>query len=451
MMKIKIEKNIEENNKKNKKSSFLNIKISVNEKDLLAIMKINSSDILKIIPNPTKESLDLLYFVSYIYTIDKLVRRRWFIDNWTRDIEVSIPVSNVNLWNQAKKDLKKGLDFLTGDNWVISFEELEEEYFKIGKLDIEETKKFNKICLFSGGLDSLVGAIDLIDENESVLLISHSDGYGAVKKAQNNIYNSICESYKEKNIKLGQHHIFSNYNRKTLHEPTTRGRSILFLGLGIFYAMNLENDKVYATENGVISINLPLTQSRSSSNSTRTMHPYFLSQLEKALEKLNIDIKIENPYLYKTKGEMLNDCKNQNLLKELFKQTVSCSHSTHRRTWKRKKKRYTKNCGYCIPCLIRRASVNALGIDLDNYCQYGVDILNENEREEIISKKEDSKVPNDFKAISYFLSKNLKENDIREEIITVAPTENIDKISKMLIRGYDEIRQLISNKTIKKV
>jgi hypothetical protein len=58
------------------------------------------------------------------------------------------------------------------------------------------------------------------------------------------------------------------------------------------------------------------------------------------------------PYQFKTKGEVLAECKNQQLLKELVFQSVSCGKY---RVYK------MQHCGRCVPCLVRRAAFQHWG------------------------------------------------------------------------------------------
>src|SRR5437899_6888873 len=97
-----------------------------------------------------------------------------------------------------------------------------------------------------------------------------------------------------------------------------------------------------------------LTPSRAGSCSTRTMHPFFLNSLAAALVQVGITNKVINPLELKTKGECANQCLNQTLMAETHESTVSCSHSSRRQDWKRKS---ASNCGYCVPCLVRRAAL----------------------------------------------------------------------------------------------
>ncbi|MCY1543889.1 hypothetical protein D9M68_797280 [compost metagenome] len=73
------------------------------------------------------------------------------------------------------------------------------------------------------------------------------------------------------------------------------------------------------------------------------------------LVALNIDGEVRNPYWDKTKGEMAAACRNSTLLKELVTDSLSCSSPAKAR-WLG---HGIEHCGYCLPCLIRRAALMA--------------------------------------------------------------------------------------------
>lgn len=418
-----------------RKDCLLTLRLNINneyESDLI----INPYDCFdSIISNPTNSSLDVLYFTSIIYAIDKVIQRVDTFDNWSRDIEVEIPVSNVSVWNSAKDILKEAIDFLTSDNWIFNFRELED----ISYFEREETLPINinmeNICLFSGGLDSLVGAINLIDEKDNVLLVSHIDGTGSSSPLHKELLPFIKNEYSQKNIRQSFFRVRTDDNIE--HEGTTRGRSILFHGIALFHAINLNINEIVTPENGVISINLPLTPSRTCSNSTKTMHPYFIKKFEEALSLLGHNIQINNPYLLKTKGEMLVESRNKDLITQLATKTLSCSHGGgHTNGWNRK----SLNCGYCIPCTIRRASIHKFNSTLDKCSDYGHK-LNSSE-----INFEDKSKRLDLLALSYFLNKDMSRDKIKREIKLMAKIDNIDEVTDMLLRGYAEIKQYIHDK-----
>jgi len=124
-------------------------------------------------------------------------------------------------------------------------------------------------------------------------------------------------------------------------------------------------------ENGWISLNPPLTGNRLGPYSTRTTHPYFLEQLTNLWRMAGIVHPLTNPYQHLTKGEMLEKCRNRELLHKLFPLTISCARPEVGR-WQG---HGTGACGYCYPCLMRRVALHRLGWDEGS--DYRVDVLSE--------------------------------------------------------------------------
>jgi hypothetical protein len=75
------------------------------------------------------------------------------------------------------------------------------------------------------------------------------------------------------------------------------------------------------------------------------------------------------PYLLLTKGETLAACHNRQLLARLATNSVSCAHPETPR-WR---DRPQGNCGYCLPCLVRRAALAR--IRRDDAVHYAWDAL----------------------------------------------------------------------------
>ena len=128
------------------------------------------------------------------------------------------------------------------------------------------------------------------------------------------------------------------------------------LALGVFAGTGLgRHFTLRVPENGLIALNVPLDPLRLGSNSTRTTHPYYMARWNDLLAALGIDGEIRNPYWDETKGEMAAACREPALLKELAADSLSCSSPTKGR-WQGLG---IEHCGYCLPCLIRRASLMA--------------------------------------------------------------------------------------------
>jgi len=92
--------------------------------------------------------------------------------------------------------------------------------------------------------------------------------------------------------------------------------------------------------------------------STRTTHPHFLSGLTSLWREAGLAHPLLNPYQDLSKGEMLGRCPD-NLLQELAPLSVSCARPVASR-WHRGP---AGSCGYCYPCLLRRAALHRLGWD----------------------------------------------------------------------------------------
>lgn len=106
-------------------------------------------------------------------------------------------------------------------------------------------------------------------------------------------------------------------------------------------------------ENGLIAVNVPLDPLRLGALSTRTTHPFYIARWNDALKMLGVNVRIENPYWSRTKGEMVRGCANGALLRALTPFSLSCASPVKGR-WQGLG---TQHCGYCVPCLIRRAAL----------------------------------------------------------------------------------------------
>ncbi|MFI5397686.1 MAG: Qat anti-phage system QueC-like protein QatC [Candidatus Binatia bacterium] len=316
-------------------------------------------DLKKIGVFPSEIGLDLLVLAAHVYAADtRISRLTESQDTWTREIRLVVPVSDPARWAAATVVLKHMLDFLTGDRWTISFRARPVGFAQMVPVRASRDVKpgFDGVALFSGGLDSLVGTIDLLEQGATPLLVSHA-GEGATSQAQNACFDGLKQQYKDR--PFDRLRVWMSFPKDLVRgvaaEDTTRGRSFLFFAIGILAGMGLGDDfALRVAENGLISLNVPLDRLRLGSLSTRTTHPFYLSLWGDLLAALEIAGRIETPYWNKTKGEMLAGCANQNLLRQLLSKSLSCSSPSKGR-WQG---RTTGHCGYCLPCLIRRAAID---------------------------------------------------------------------------------------------
>lgn len=319
--------------------------------------------------------IDLLYISFSVFIADRLCKRDLATDNWSRNIELHVPVLEYYAWNNNSELLGKALDFLSGDHWNIVFRPR-------GKSDIEEKaeKKWEKnkkgeespvislVSMLSGGMDSLIGAIDILESGKKdILFISHYGGGKGTKEFQDRVIESLKTHYKLSDSNFLQFHA----SVVDGVEDTTRTRSFMFFAHAIVLATAFEIcDEMIVSENGYISLNIPLTYSRIGTSSTRTTHPYYMNMLRELIAKVGIKLNINNPYQFKTKGEMLIECKNQQILMENIPNTMSCSHPD---VGRHRGEKEAMHCGYCLPCTVRQAALKRANLsDKSKYydCKY---------------------------------------------------------------------------------
>lgn len=313
------------------------------------------------------EAIDLFYIALMVFYADRKILRDKQPDTWTRSFLVYMPVLCVDKWNDNKQLIESMLNFLTGDIWYFQFRERRLNDYEMKRKEVMEGKirdtfQVTEFCMLSGGLDSFIGAIDLLAEGHKPLFVGNYSGGKGVSV------------YQKKVIELLSQHFSYNKNRfyqfyaapRSGKENSTRSRSLMFFSHAIILASGMCRPvTLYVPENGVISLNIPLTVHRSGSLSTRTTHPNFMGMLRQLVTNLGLLITIENPYQFVTKGEMARDCQDVQFLKENVQWTMSCSHPDLVRYSGEKE---PSHCGCCLPCTIRRAALKFAGItDTSSY------------------------------------------------------------------------------------
>lgn len=137
-------------------------------------------------------------------------------------------------------------------------------------------------------------------------------------------------------------------------EITQRSRSFLYLSLAVATATQPDLQRIYICENGVVSANLPISGQNIGTLLTRSTHPKFLSLFQQLICHLfDNNISIENPFIFKTKTEIIKLLKKWGL-SELISATVSCSYTQG-------KTKIKSQCGTCSQCVGRRFSIISAG------------------------------------------------------------------------------------------
>jgi hypothetical protein len=328
------------------------------------------SELIRDLGTPSAPSLDFMRLAVAAYGADKVVMRDETRDRWTRQLRLHVPASDPERWKAAAAAFGSALSFLTGDAWDFRFRREHPSESAVAN----PLNGFDAVSLFSGGLDSLAGAIDLLEQGHNVILVGHYES-NLLMPRQRALYERLRDTYGAERVLYRPFYLrplgpqaAQARPLPTDREPTTRGRSFLFIAAASVVASAAGLVAVQVPENGYIGLNIPLEPSRVGACSTRTTHPYFLGLLAEALAGIGIDLALHNPYQLKTKGEVLEGCRNQNLLLELVPATISCAHPEVGR-WSHES---YANCGYCYPCLMRRASLHR--VDADAASDYRVDV-----------------------------------------------------------------------------
>ena len=314
---------------------------------------------------PTERAWDFTSIALSIVAADEAVTRTNSPDGWTREMDVTVAVAAPAFWDSQKAELHRALEFLTGDIWSLTFVPGGHAPAPVrGAMPRPE----DTICLLSGGMDSLVGAIDAVAAGRRPLLVS--------QKAKGDSADQIAFA---KLISPGTLHLQLSHHARPPgpSERSQRARSIVFLAFGVLAASCLEITRngapvdLLVPENGFISQNVPLTPLRTGSLSTRTTHPFYFRELQKVLDAAGLLTTITNPYEFKTKGEMLSECRNQGVLEQLAWNSTSCG-------------RYSRtgfqHCGRCVPCQVRRGAVIAWGKTDRTSKGYKYDALGQRDR-----------------------------------------------------------------------
>ena len=304
---------------------------------------------VKVSLDPT--AFDFLSLSLAVTAADTFVSRDDAADGWARDIRLVVALTNPTTWRPVLPLLTRALNFLSGDVWTLALLDggALPPAFRPRVLRQIDPRDCDSACLFSGGLDSTIGAIDLRGEKRNPILVSHAYTHDASRQEEvlAKLGNGVVRFGAQASPKGWLGHG---------NDVQMRTRSFSFFAMGALMAASLlrpgvPRSTLFVPENGLIALNPPLTPRRIGALSTRTTHPYYIDLVQRVLHAVGLPIDLVNPYAQLTKGEMIVQCRDQKALAAIANRTVSCGK------WKRR----GEQCGRCVPCLIRRAAFHAAG------------------------------------------------------------------------------------------
>ena len=159
--------------------------------------------------------VDLLEIASYVYGADCATSRGkgWMDDAstepWGRDLAFVIPVREPAFWNSAgiSSLMTEVLSFLSNDKYSFTFVPLEhdrsyqQQYFEFGDLEDWPFYGPEKVLMFSGGLDSLAGAVETARSGERLVLVSHRP-VSTVDSRQRRLFSELRKEFPDQIIHI---------------------------------------------------------------------------------------------------------------------------------------------------------------------------------------------------------------------------------------------------------
>lgn len=292
----------------------------------------------------TETEMDWLELIVSIYAADLACPRGRGDLDWGRDIELHIPLRHPRAFAPHRVAMQEIFADLTGDRLALLLHSAEDPLSipKYGK----DWAPFDSVALFSGGVDSFVGAARLLRSGSTPLLLSH--GSGGNLTPQKLAREAIIDAFGT----LPAARVSTPNNKFPAVEDSQRARSLLFMGAAALIAAVREVQDVYINENGVMAVHVPLTAARFGSLSTKTAYPPIVEKISAVSSAvLDSPVRIQNNLVAETKPEVVNTAKKLGVDFGL-KDTASCW------TWQR----HREHCGVCVPCLTRRISFELAGI-----------------------------------------------------------------------------------------
>jgi len=322
---------------------------------------------------------DLVEIATYVYCADQAVGRGakdvdTFGAKWRRDFDFHIPVRCPELWDsdEVKRILCETVGFLSDDFYEFCFYPAQNPPAFQQYLGLEEDGPHGvpeQIIMFSGGLDSLGGAIkEAIVERRRILLVNHRPTQKLLGK-----HGELMSGFAKKAGAFTPDHlkIRIHKDRHLTKEYTQRSRSFLYAALGatVAYMVDLKSVRFY--ENGTVALNLPVCAQVVGGRATRTAHPRVLDGFQRLISLVAGEaFTFVNPFIWTTRGEAIKGIVSAGC-GGLIAPSTSCAH-----VWEITKEQ--THCGACSQCIDRRFGVIAAGAEgFDPVSQYRMDMFTE--------------------------------------------------------------------------
>jgi len=321
--------------------------------------------------------VDLLEIAAFVYIADQIEHRgahdvESMGANWRRRLRFKISVRELALWRSEEMSaaLSELLSFLSEDEYEFEFIKYErppsvDSYLEFADYDDSVTP--GAIALFSGGLDSLGGAVQqAVVDGEPSLFVTHE----STPKLRNRL-RTLRAMLDGAATGPAPQYVTVRVNKQDLgeREYTQRSRSFLYASLAAVVARMAGLNTIRFYENGVVSLNLPLSPQIVGSRATRTTHPKVLRSMERFFALVSgVDFAVENRFIWKTKADVVREIVDAGH-GAMVPWSTSCTH-----TWEISNAK--PHCGKCSQCIDRRFAVLAGGAgSFEKPETYGRDLI----------------------------------------------------------------------------
>jgi 7-cyano-7-deazaguanine synthase in queuosine biosynthesis len=293
--------------------------------------------------------MDWLEILGSLFAVDMACERGQGDVKWARQIDAYVPVRDPDYWEAFRTQFEAIWSDLTQDDLTIHFK-AEAAPSSPPRQSKNPFVAHDGVALLSGGQDSFVGALALLNRGERPFLLSHTAS-GAVNTAQTQVeavLRSIQPDVARVHIGAGR---APNQPFPGM-ESSQRSRTLLFVGVAALIAVAGGSNRVYLNENGIMAIHVPMTAARVGSLSTHTASPPIVARMQElATSALGGTLIIDNILVGRTKPEVVGVAVGLGHGDDM-QRTVSCWQIGRTRT----------HCGFCAPCIMRRISCEAHGV-----------------------------------------------------------------------------------------
>ncbi len=322
---------------------------------------------------------DLVDIAMAVYVADRLRPRRPdprsdpFRLRWSRALCLRLPVREPDLWRSPTvlSHLEALLGWLTDDSWEFDFVQ------RVTPRRLSQTQAFLfeaplqepiDVGLLSGGLDSLVGAAQVLSNGNpgTVVLVSASSST-RLRHLQGQLVRELRARPGSRDVVSIRVPFNLIDSSNGVQEISQRSRGFVFLVLGAAAAITAGRRELRLFENGIGSINLPFVECQVGTHSTRSAHPATLNGFSELMRAVEEPLTIHNPLFWLTKAEVCSS------LPEPYRPLGAIAESCDGFPQRVAK---TPRCGRCTACVLRAMSLEVAGMSsVEDWTKYRIQPL----------------------------------------------------------------------------